>query len=146
MAICSGPVRRVALACSLSALIACGDSGPTDPLVAIAGTYRLQAVNGNPLPTTVQVGSTISTTFVAEEITIKVGNTWIGTRTGSTKIGAETINTSGTRFGSWALVNGSELHIMDTTQQNPSFRDGTWSVNTITLTNPPYVWVFTRVR
>lgn len=140
-------MKRLLATLAIATLAACGgDSSTTNPLVAIAGTYTLQTVNGKPLPTTVQVSATISTTFVAEEITILVGNRWVGARTGSTQIDGQVISTSGARFGEWALEDGSTLHLMDTTQLGPSFRDGTWSGNTITLTDPPYTWVYTRTR
>lgn len=104
-------------------------------------------MNGKPLPTTVTVSSSISTTFVSELLIIQVGNSWTGTRAGSTQIGGQIIDTSGPRSGGWSLeVDGSTLHLVDTSQSTPSFRDGAWSGNTITLTDPPYTWVFVRAR
>lgn len=91
-------MRRFMLAMLLPiALMACGGSdnsttGPT--LASLAGTWRLQTVNGSPLPVTIASSGTVKTEILSQVATVDANGTFTEVTQSRTTIGTDvTVNT-----------------------------------------------------
>lgn len=125
---------------SLFTLGACGDStGPGGG--SITGTYKLQTVNGNPLPyVIVQVGS--DKVEVSEgSLTLNADNTYSSRFTFRTTEGGQVTTETDTSVGTYTRNNNA---ITFTDSSDGETITGSVSGNTITFTEEGLVLVFKK--
>ena len=135
-------MRKLIALVALMAAAACGSDSPTNPNNAsIAGTYSLTAVNGGPLPFTLQSGTT-TVVLLTDVITVADGGTWSETGTFRVTQNGGTSTQTFADGGSWTRA-GSSVSFYSTSQAATSYA-GTFTGSGFNLSDNSFTYVFAK--
>ena len=135
-------MRRIFVACALTALLAACGSDSTSPASAdITGTYTLKTVNGSPLPFTLQSGTTV-VSLTSDVIIVSSNGTWSESGIYQQTVNGQTTSGTGSDGGTWTRAGTSVT--LTSAQGADGTYTGSYSTNTLTLSNSGFVSVFTK--
>ena len=141
-------MRRLIPLVTLAVALACGSESTTSPAPApLAGTWSLHSVNDSVLPFTIKQTATLKVELLSDVLKATSNGTYseiFQLRTTNAGQAGSTVSNSnaGTFTLSGTSVALSSLCVSSLCQvENVS---GTLSGDTLTLTEPGYVWLFTK--
>ena len=138
-------MRRVLAVLVALALIACGGDSTTSPTASIGGTWSLRTVNGAPLPYVVLASGTDKEEIVSDVFTLTANGVSGGAFTQLTTLrftqNGQVTSQSIPDAGNYTL-NGSAVTIQF--NSDGSTVTGSWSGNTITITQDGFAGVYQR--
>ena len=138
-------IPALAIALALTAGACTDDKSPTEVSTEVTGTYRLQTVNGQPLPFVLFNSGGFSTSITAQSLTLNNNGSFSQTTTfrDVTPEGTTTEQLSST--GTYSRSGSTITFNLPATQEDPadSF-SGTISGNTITLVDAGFTAVLRK--
>jgi hypothetical protein len=134
-------MRRCLALFAVALITACGSDASTAPQPTIAGTWTLQTINGSPLPFIVAQTGTNKVELVSDVVVISGTGSFTETSSVRTTTNGVATTQSVADAGSYTL-NGTAvtLHF----NSDGSTATGSWSGNTVTVTDVGLALVFTR--
>jgi hypothetical protein len=135
-------MRKLIALVAIFATAACSSDSPTNPNSAsIAGTYALTAINGSPLPFTLQSGTT-TVVLLTDVITVADGGTWSETGTYRVTQNGSTSNQAFADGGTWTRA-GSGVSFYSTSLAATSY-SGTFTGSGFNLTDEFFTYAFVK--
>lgn len=135
-------MRKLIALVALMATAACGSDSPTNPNNAsIAGTYSLTQINGNPLPFTLQSGTT-TVVVLSDVMTVADGGTWSENGTYRVTQNGSTSTQTLADGGTWTRA-GSGVSFYSTSQAATSY-EGTFTGSGFNLSDTSFTYAFAR--
>jgi hypothetical protein len=135
-------MRRFLTAITLVALVACGGSdSATAPANSIAGVWSLTTINGAVLPYVVDQAGADKVELTADVVTFAAAGTFTHTSTARTTVSGQATTSSIADAGTYT-VSGTTVTIRSNSDGSTS--TGTWAVNTLTIVEEGFTFVYTR--
>lgn len=140
-------MRRLLMLFLAGITIAACDSDPSSFEEAIAGTYQLQTIDGDPMPLTIRNDTTVGhVQFMASEVLMGLNGVYREIDTFRTTKGASVVTQVDTFTAVWSPgQQANTLTLTTQTSNGPFSFTGVWNgTNTLTFLVDGLLWVFRR--
>jgi hypothetical protein len=135
-------MRKLIALLAFVAAAGCGSDKVTNPASdSIAGTFSVTSVDGNPLPYTVQSG-TSSATLTTDVLTVADGGTWTETWSYTLTVNGSTTNQTQSDGGTWTR-SGAAVSFYSNLSSAVAYT-GTFTGGGFTLSDGTSSWLFAK--